>query len=276
MGVTIDNIEQYINRFTNKNANFNDFSWAEPIFVSMIRAYQNDEEIDILTDNAYIRSMIINDYKPNKTYSPIENVFSRNGLENISKHLADIMLQNFNTLSLSDQKELGNYLQYLFLELMNNVSDHSESPVGGYVMAQYFPNKRKIQFAVADRGIGFLENIQLKFPNIADEHKAILKALEKGVTSTKPKMYGHERNAGFGLYAMFEILQMTGGKFVIISNDTLIRYHDEHYTTKKLSTPWKGVVVAFEFDQSFIAHDIDDFKRMFLWGEVLEADEDFF
>jgi hypothetical protein len=276
MQVTIDNIENFIHYFMDRNDTFNDFKWVEPIFVSMIRAYQNDEKISIATDNAYIRSMILNDHKPHKTYSPVENVSSRNGLESISKHLADIMLQNFSKLSPSDQKELGNYLQYLFLELMNNVSDHSESPVGGYVMAQYFPVKRKIQFAVADRGIGFLENIQLKFHEISNEKEAIHKALEKGVTSTKPKMYGHERNAGFGLYAMFKILQMTGGKFIIISNDTLIHYHDENYTTKKLSEPWKGVVVAFEFDQSYIAHNMDDFKRMFLWDEVLEDDEDFF
>lgn len=247
----------------------------EPICVAMIRAYQNDEKLDITTNNDYIRTMILSDYKSNKSYSPIKIVHSRNGLEKISSHLAEIMLKNFTTLQQEDKKDLTNYLQYLFLELMNNVADHSES--AGYVMAQYFPTKKKIQFVVADRGIGFLENMQLKYTDVTNELDAINKALEKGITSTKPKMYGHERNAGFGLYAMFEILRMTGGRFVIISNDTLLRFNkNETYTSKKLSTPWKGVVVAFEFDQSFITHDIDEFKRMYLWDKVPEQDEDFF
>lgn len=276
MRITIDNIENYMNLFDGKRINFGNPSFAHPIFVAMLQAYQKDKGIKAIIGNGYIKKMLSNQYTKDKTYSPIEHVVSRNGLEKISSHLANIMLQNFITLQELDKKDLRNYLQYLFLELMNNVSDHSESPIGGYVMAQYFSTMKKIQFVVADRGIGFLENIKLKFTDVTDELEAIKKALLKGVTSTKPKMYGHERNAGYGLYAMFEILRMTGGRFVIISNDTLIRYHDENYTIKKLSTPWKGVVVAFEFDQSFIAHDIDEFKRMYLWNEVLEEDEDFF
>jgi hypothetical protein len=243
----------------------------------MLQAYEKDKGIKVIIDNGYIQKMLSNSYSKDKTYSPIENVVSRNGLENISSDLTGIMLQNFTALSKRERKELKNYLQYLLLELMNNVSDHSESPVGGYVMAQYFPTKKKIQFVVADRGVGFLDNIQLKYADVTNELDAINKALKKGITSTKPRMYGQERNAGYGLYAMFEILRMTGGRFVIISNDTLVRCDkDENIISKKLSTPWKGVVVAFEFDQSFIRHNIDEFKQIYLWNEVLEEDEDFF
>jgi len=274
MRISIDTIEQYLYLFDTKNSNFVNLQWVEPIFVAMIRAYQNDEKLVIITNNEYIRTMILSDYRSNKSYSPIEIVHSRNGLEQISTHLTDIMLKNFTNLPQENKSDLGHYLQYLFLELMNNVADHSESQ--GCVMAQYFPTKKKIQFVVADREVGFLDNIRLKYSEVTNELDAIKKALLKGITSTKPKMYGHERNAGFGLYAMFEILRMTGGRFVIISNDTLFRFNDETFTSKQLSTPWKGVVVAFEFDQSFITHDIDEFKRIYLWNEVLEEDEDFF
>lgn len=274
--ITIDVIEKYMYLFDGKRINFGNPSFAHPIFIAMLQAYQKDKGIKVIIGNSYIQKMLSNQYSKDKTYSPIENVVSRNGLEKISSHLTDIMLQHFMGLQEFDKKELRNYLQYLFLELMNNVSDHSESPVGGYVMAQYFSTKKKIQFVVADRGVGFLDNIQLKYADVTNELEAINKALKKGITSTKPKLYGHERNAGFGLYAMFEILRMTGGRFVIISNDTLLRFNDETFTSKKLATPWKGAVVAFEFDQSFITHDIDEFKRMYLWNEVLEEDEDFF
>ncbi len=40
---------------------------------------------------------------------------------------------------------------------------------------------------------------------------------------------------------------------------------------------WKGVVVAFEFKEANINHDMDYFKRNYLWSEISEVeDEDFY
>ena len=274
--IKISNIENFISLFQNNNTDFHNISWVEPIFIGMLRAYQKDEELDIKTDNNYIRNMILQEYTPNRTFSPIENIEnSRMGLEKISTHLTNIMLQNFTVLDEKDQTDLNHYLQYLFLELMNNVADHAHSPVGGYTMAQYYPTEKKIQFVVADRGVAFLKNIELNFSNIGNEEEAIYKALEKGVTSTQQKMYNQPKNAGFGLYAMFEILKMTGGSFVIISNDVLVRYENGKYETKKLLIPWTGVVVSFEFFEANINHDMDYFKREILW-KLDEEDDDFF
>ena len=277
MTVTIDNIEDHLHLFNDKNTDFGSPTWAEPIYAAMIRAYQNDEQLDVTIGNGYTRKVIQEDYTPNKTYSPIERVSSRKGLEAISTHITSIMMQNFSNLEDEDKRDLKDYLQYLFLELMNNIADHSHSPVGGYTMAQHFGKRHKIQFVAVDRGVGFLENMLLNFSDVEDEEAAIRMALEKGITSTRQKMYGHEKNAGFGLYAMFEILKMTGGKFVIISNDTLLRYVDGKFETKKLETPWQGVVVAFDFFETEINHDMDYFRRTYLWGSLSkEDDEDFF
>jgi len=158
---------------------------------------------------------------------------------------------------------------------MNNVADHAES--AGYAMSQYFERNKKIQFVVTDRGVGFLSNMQLNFNDVQNEGEAILKAIEKGITSTKQKMYGQERNAGYGLYAMFEILRMTGGRFVIISNDTLVRYENKKIETVRLTPAWKGVVISFEFDESQINYDMDHFKKNYLWKEIVDdEDEDYF
>jgi len=51
------------------------------------------------------------------------------GLEKISTHITDIMLKNFMHLNKADKRDLNHYLQYLFLEIMNNVADHADSPV---------------------------------------------------------------------------------------------------------------------------------------------------
>ncbi len=275
--IRISNIENYMHLFQNGNTKFSNISWVEPIFIGMLRAYQVDEALTIETDNDYLRSMILQGYVPNKTFSPIEKIEnSRMGLEEISTHITNIMLQNFTQLDERDIRDLKHYLQYLFLELMNNVADHAHSPVGGYTMAQYYPTNKKIQFVVADRGVAFLKNMLLNYTDIETEIEAIQKALEKGVTSTEQKMYNQAKNAGYGLYAMFEILKMTGGSFVIISNDTLLRYHNGEFVAKYLSSPWKGVVVAFEFFEAEINYDMDYFKREYLWKLDDEEDDDFF
>lgn len=275
--ITISNFENYLHLFQSQNSQFSDMSYVEPVFIAMTRAYQNDEKINITIENGYFRNMIEYKFKEGKTYSPVERILSRNGLDKISSHLASIMIKNFTELNEKDIKDLSEYLQYLFIELMNNIADHAHSKVGGYVMTQYYPTNKKVQYVAADRGIGFLKNMQLNFSDIHTEEEAIMKALEKGATSTVQKMYGQEKNAGYGLYAMFEILKMTGGKFVIISNDTLVRYEDGIFKTKILTKSWKGVVVAFEFFEANIDYDMDYFKRNFLWNEILDdEDEDFF
>ncbi len=270
MNITLHNIENYTYLFDNNNT-FNNIDWVAPIFAAMLSAYQKDKSIEIISDNSYLKNMLNSPYKQNKTYTPIEQIISRNEIDKIAAHLTAIMLKNFSFLEEDDRRDLKYYLHYLFSELMNNVADHAYSPVGGFAMAQYYPNGKKIQFAIADRGIGFLENLKLKF-DISSENDAIIKALEKGVTASKPKVYGQEKNAGFGLFAMKTILEETGGVFVIISNDVLYRY-SKHKQPEiiKLKNPWKGAVISFEFYESKINYTMEDFKKMFLWNNTDEA-----
>ncbi len=164
--ITISNFEDYMYLFESKNNNFNSISYVEPIFIAMTRAYQNDESLDIFVENSYFRGMIEYEFKEGKTYSPIERIVSRNGLDKISSHLSSIMIKNFTELNAENKKDLSEYLQYLFIELMNNIADHAHSEVGGYVMTQYYQNNKKVQYVAVDRGVGFLENIQLNFSEI--------------------------------------------------------------------------------------------------------------
>lgn len=158
---------------------------------------------------------------------------------------------------------------------MNNVSDHSHSDVGGFAMAQYYAKKKKVQFAVADKGVGFLKNIKLSYPYINTEKDAILKALEKGVTSTKARMYQQHKNAGYGLYAMFEILKLTGGSFVIISNNTMATFNEGKISFKEMDIPWNGTVIAFEFFEENINYNMEYFQKNYLWND-LDDEENFF
>ncbi len=271
MEITLDNIECYLD-FTNvENWNLN---WIEPVFIGAYKAYLEDKGLAPSIRNSYLNRMLASDYTDGKSYSPIENIKTRAEIEQIANHLASIMLQNFSAYSKEDKEDLRDYLRYLFTEMMNNVIDHSQSSVGGFAMAQYFPQKERIQFVVADRGVGFLHNVQLK-EDIDNEGEAIKKALQKGFTATQATMYGSERNAGFGLYAMREILKLTGGKFVIVSNDTVFRSDGLHEHIKKLSIPYKGVLVAFDFYAPEINLTMEEILRGYIWFND-DEDDDFY
>jgi anti-sigma regulatory factor (Ser/Thr protein kinase) len=274
--IRIDNIELAFKEGID-DSGYEESKWIEPVFVVALKAKLEDESINYRLRNSYLSNMFNNKYNPNTSYSPIEQIINRGeNIDKVAKQLSSVMLKNYSDLSEEDRKDLNDYLFYLFTEMMNNVVDHSKSSVGGFAMAQYYEKNRKIQFAIADRGIGFLENVKLKSPNISNEIEAIEKALEKGFTATSQTIYGHERNAGFGLYAMTRIIENVKGQFVIISNNGLYRYNTETNTIERkiLNTPYKGVIVAFEFEEGNINLTLDEFKRSYLW--ITDEEEDFY
>ena len=275
--IRINNIEYAFNTGIDNNG-YAKSKWIEPVFVVALKAKLEDENLNYKLKNSYLMNMFNNKYNPNTSYSPIERIINRGeNIDKVAKQLSSVMLKNYSDLNERDIKDLNDYLFYLFTEMMNNVIDHSKSSVGGFAMAQYYEKNRKIQFAIADRGVGFLENVKLKLSNISNEIEAIEKALAKGFTATTQTMYGQERNAGYGLYAMTKIIEQVEGKFVIISNDGLYRYDTftKKIERKILDTPYKGVIIAFEFEEGNINLSLDEFKKSYLWITD-EEEEDFY
>ncbi|MFA5461617.1 MAG: hypothetical protein WC274_06025 [Sulfurimonas sp.] len=250
MDIRLQNIHTKLNYFSPENFGLLFIDWAEPIAVSMIKAYQIDNDIDSVENlNDYIELMLEGKDKQsgNKRYTSIEQVRSRGDVEKITAHLSTTILTNFSDLNLLHQKDLKKYIQYLIAEILNNVADHSGSKHGGFAMAQYYPTKRKVQVAVADSGIGFFEHINNVYPDIKTDEDALKKAVQMGVTASSNRIYGHERNAGYGLYALIQIIKETKGQVVIISHTGILRCKNGEVTTGTLNESWNGTVVAFEF-----------------------------
>ena len=275
MDIRLHNIHNRLDYFTPYNFGIKYIDWAEPIAVSMIKSYQFSNSIDKVSNlNDYIEIMLSGKLSSNGKYTSIEQVNSRAEVEDITAHLTTTILTNFTDLEPLHQKDLKKYLQYLIAELLNNVADHSGSVHGGFAMAQYYPTKRKVQVAVADSGVGFLNHIGKTFPEITTDEEALKKAIEMGVTASSNRMYGHERNAGYGLYALFEIIKATKGKVVIISNSGILRCQDGKITTNTLNEKWDGTVVAFEFIEKNTDYDFEQMMSQCMYVE--DDEEDFF
>jgi hypothetical protein len=99
-------------------------------------------------------------------------------------------------------------------EIINNVFDHSNSPIGCCVCAQAYKSTKQLMFSVTDLGVGFLQTLYPHYPHLTSESEAIALSVRPGVSSKTRKS-----NAGAGLYILSDWLQHHGGELEIISRD---------------------------------------------------------
>ncbi len=286
----IEDLDKFIEQ-SNGYFNLRDYSYIEPIGIAILKSIALEEQYStgkVLkyikpTDDkvhSYMRTMLFNDYNKNKTYVPIERVDYQNLDSAKRKIVAKILeVDDFRQLSEEDRKDLGNYIDYMVGELLDNALKHAQSPIGAVVCAQYFRTQGKLQVAVVDRGVGFFANISRNYA-VRTEAEAIAKALEKGVSSPSGVSYASTLNsAGYGLYVLKEILKYTYGSLIILSNDGAIKYNgneDKIERFDKVSNLWKGSAVVFEFYEENINHPLDEFFKIYIYPDNEEDPEDIF
>lgn len=126
-------------------------------------------------------------------------------------------------------------VEWSLWEIMDNVSNHAASPVGGFVQATAFKRTNLVEFVVADTGCGIPQSIGI------DDHKeAIRMAIDEGVTRDK------EKNAGNGLYGSYRAASLSGGIFEIHSLNGFFqhRHHpEEDLVIQKEPVPYSGTSV---------------------------------
>lgn len=150
-------------------------------------------------------------------------------------------------------------IRYVISELGRNVLEHSNSPVGGFVCAQYFRNKQRIAIGMADAGRGIATAIRQSHA-AETEADAIRLALTPGISGATPQIGGNETNAGAGLFFIRSIAKASGNFFVIYSGRTeykLLRrqekdgvlYVNPMHETHRLVTDlpdWQGTAIGID------------------------------
>ena len=87
-------------------------------------------------------------------------------------------------------------------EIIDNVTNHAQSSIAGFVQATAYKQSNSVEFVVADGGIGIPMAMRLN-----DHVQALREAIDEGRTSDKTK------NAGNGLYGGFQAAVLSGGQF---------------------------------------------------------------
>lgn len=111
-------------------------------------------------------------------------------------------------------------------EIMDNVSSHARSPVGGFVQATAYEVSNSVEFVVADAGIGIPASM-----GINDHARALRDVINEGTTSNPAS------NAGNGLYGTYKAADLSDGKFEIHSQRGVL------YTVKdgELRNRWQKI-----------------------------------
>lgn len=152
-------------------------------------------------------------------------------------------------------------IKYVLSEMIRNVLEHSKSPNGAVLCAQYSKSSNRVSVGIADTGIG-LKKALSKFHKPKNDMEAIKLALTPGITGTTSRVGGTEFNAGAGLFFTKSIAKVSNNFFILYSGNSLYRLKkdkkgdndtslnanplDDNCSLKDDLNFWQGTVVGFD------------------------------
>ena len=129
-------------------------------------------------------------------------------------------------------------IRYVISELVRNVLEHSASPHGAVVAAQYYKKTNRISIGIVDTGMGIKQTINRSHLAWTDS-EALRLALMPGITGTTAREGGTVQNAGAGLYFIKSIAAAGHDFFMLYSGDALYKLHKRQGEVKTLRVdPW--------------------------------------
>jgi len=163
-------------------------------------------------------------------------------------------------------------IRYVVSELLRNVLEHSSSPQGAIVAAQYHKKSNIIRLGITDTGVGIKQTINRSHRAWSDV-EAIRLALTPGVTGTTPREGGTRDNAGAGLFFIKSIAANNRNFFMLYSGDAVYKLlkRPAHSTIRLYADPsrdrhseksnlpyWQGTVVGIDLTLD----DTGEFKTL--------------
>lgn len=145
-------------------------------------------------------------------------------------------------------------------EIFVNAQIHSDSEFI-YTCGQFFPRKNKIEFTIADNGIGFKERVNRRFKSNLNAQKAISWAVQDRNTTKNV-------TGGIGLALLREFISKNRGKMQIISNEGYYEFINGNEYTQEFQGSFPGTIVNLQFKT-------DDPKNYLLQSEVKNINDIF-
>ncbi len=130
-------------------------------------------------------------------------------------------------------------------EIFANCSLHSKTRTSIVASGQFFPNVNRLDFALADGGLGIrkviLQSLEIDIPS----HKAIEWAMTPNNTTRKGDIPG-----GLGSKILRDFIEINRGRLFVVSEDGLWTQQGSHVSSEKLAFSFPGTFVILEIDTS--------------------------
>lgn len=134
-------------------------------------------------------------------------------------------------------------IQLCLNELLQNVFEWAESPIGCTVLARWYLRTRSVRLAVVDRGIGIPAALRRK--QVQDLHKATdADVIEAAFT--RPRLTSREnRVGGLGLKTIHEKVNERGGRLTVVSHSAKLTWTGGKLMRAR-SVPMKGTGIEID------------------------------
>lgn len=130
------------------------------------------------------------------------------------------------------------------VEIFLNASMHSDSASGIFACGQFFPQKQRLDFTIADAGIGIRENVRRYTGKKQMSSSAAIRwALTEGNTTKTGKQPG-----GLGLKLIKDFIRMNKGKLQIVSRFGYYEYSAKGDFYEKMDHDFPGTSVNIEIN----------------------------
>lgn len=135
------------------------------------------------------------------------------------------------------------FRQSLF-EIFQNAAMHSSSKFGIFTCGQFFPQKHRLDFTIADAGVGIRDNVRQYTGNTRMSSCAAIDwALTEGNTTKTGDQPG-----GLGLKLLRDFIRMNKGKLQIVSRYGYYQFSANGVNCIKLDHDFPGTCVNIEIN----------------------------
>ena len=210
----------------------------------------------------------LNTIRLNNVHSSVENILSKNGfLSHYSREKrpdhwgTTILYQRFDV---KDDRYFADYIEHELIhrsempvmssgllkkfresifEIFSNAVLHSRTELGIFSCGQFFPKRDRLDFSVADLGVGMRQNIKDNTGFELSPEDAIIWATEGQNTTKRGPVPG-----GLGLKLLREFIDLNGGCIQIVSHAGYWKRENRATMTAPFDYPFPGTVVTVEIN----------------------------
>jgi signal transduction histidine kinase len=137
----------------------------------------------------------------------------------------------------------GRVFKQSLFEVFENAVHHSSSAGGVFVCGQFYPTRHRLDFSIADGGVGIPAKVGEYLGRPIAAEQALAWALQEGHTTKRGGLPG-----GVGLKFLKDFVAKNGGELAIASGGAFYSFAESRDSVGPLGFAFPGTVVNLEID----------------------------